>query len=176
MDPAAQALDALLWWRNILLICAIVLAAEAGALTFLTSLWRRPWYERFLALAPLSIFVWAVLMAHQAHEAYVAMLDYATFIRAHYPKEFVWRGGELAAMAKQVSRSGSLVMMATIGALALGALLLLTHWREAKRRSLVAQAEETVAQEGYSAGELEITVQGLHDLHSADGESSATYP
>jgi hypothetical protein len=171
MDPAAQALDALLWWRNTLLICAIILAAEAGVLTFLTSLWRRPWYERLLALAPLGAFVWAVLAARQAHEAYVAAQDYANFIRAHYPEEFVWRGGELTAMAEQISRSGSLVMMATIGALALGVLLLLTRWRETWRRPL---AEETAAQEDHSAGELEITVQGLRDLHSADGESSAT--
>lgn len=169
MDPAAQPLDALLWWRNLLLVCAIILAAEAGVLTFLTSLWRRPWYERLLALAPLGVFVWAVLAARQAHEAYVAMLDYATFIRAHYPEEFVWRGGELTAMAKQISHSGSLVMMGTIGALALGALLLLTRRRETKRRPL---AEATTAQEDYSAGELEITVQGLRDLHSADGEAS----
>jgi hypothetical protein len=72
-------------------------------------------------------------------------------------------------MAEQISRSGSLVIMATIGALALGALLLLTHWRETKRQPL---AEETTAQEGYSADELEITVQGLRDLHHADGEFS----
>ncbi|HEY7092079.1 MAG TPA: hypothetical protein VH393_02805 [Ktedonobacterales bacterium] len=171
MDPATQPLDALLWWRNILLICAFMLLAEAGALTFLTSLWRRPWYERLLALAPLVVFVWAVLAARQTHDAYMAMQEYATFIRAHYPEEFVWRGGELTAMAEQVSRSGSPVMMATIGALALGALLLLTHWREAKRQPL---AEETTAHEDYSAGELEIIVQGLRDLHSADGESAPT--
>jgi hypothetical protein len=94
MDPAAQALDALLWWRTIRLFCAIVLLAEACVLTFLTSLWRRPWYERFLALALPADFVWAVLMARQAHDAYVAMQDYVTFIRAHYPEEFAWRGGE----------------------------------------------------------------------------------
>src|SRR5690242_14358675 len=124
MDPATQALDALLWWRTILLICAIVLLSEAGVLTFLTSLWRRPWYERLLALAPLAVFVWAVLAARQAHDAYLAMQDYATFIRAHYSEEFVWRGGELTARAEQVSRSGSLVILASIGAPALGALLL----------------------------------------------------
>jgi hypothetical protein len=169
MDSAAQSLEALLWWRNVLLICAIVLLAEAGVLTFLASLWRWPWYERLLALAPVSVFIWAVLAARQAHDAYVAAQDYATFIRAYYPEEFIWRGGELTAMAEQVSRSGSLVMMATIGALALGALLLLTRWRETKRRSL---AEATTAQADYSAGELEITVQGLRDLHSAHGESS----
>jgi hypothetical protein len=167
MDPAAQALDALLWWRNILLICAIALLAEAGVLTFLTSLWRRPWYERVLALAPLAVFVWAVYMARQAHAAYVAMQDYAAFMRARYPEEFVWRGGELTAMAGQISRSGSLVIMSTIGALALGVLLLLTRWRETTRQPL---AEERAAQEDHSADELEITVQGLRDLHHADGE------
>ena len=172
MNPAAQPLGALLWWRTILLICAIVLAAEAGALTFLTSLWRRPWYERLLALAPLAVFVWAVLAARQAHDAYAAMQDYATFIRAHYSEEFVWRGGELTARAEQVSRSGSLVILASIGALALGALLLLTRWRETKRQPLATQAGEVTAQEDYSADELEITVQGLRDLHHADGESS----
>jgi hypothetical protein len=172
MDPATQALDALLWWRTILLICAIVLLSEASVLTFLTSLWRRPWYERLLALAPLAVFVWAVLAARQAHDAYVAMQDYATFIRAHYSEEFVWRGGELTARAEQVSRSGSLVILASIVALALGALLLLTRWRETKRQPLATQAGEVTAQEDYSADELEITVQGLRDLHHADGESS----
>jgi hypothetical protein len=148
-----------------------VLLAEAGVLTFLTfltSLWRRRWYERVLALAPLAVFVWAMLAARQAHDAYVAMQEYATFIRARYPEEFSWRGGALTA-AEQISRSGSLVIMATIGALALGALLLLTHWREMKRQPL---AEESAAQEDYSAGELEIAVQGPRDLHSAHGESS----
>ena len=172
MDPAAQALDALLWWRNLLLVCVIILVAEAGALTFLTSLWRRPWYERLLALAPLAVFVWAMLAARQAHEAYLAMQDYANFIRAHYPEEFVWRGGELTAAAEQINRSGSLVILASIGALALGALLLLTRWRETKRQPLATPAGEAVAQEDYSADELEITVQGLRDLHHADGESS----
>ncbi len=57
MDPAAESLEALLWWRNVLLICAIILIVEAGVLTFLTSRWRRPWYERFLALAPGAVFV-----------------------------------------------------------------------------------------------------------------------
>lgn len=170
MDPVAQPLDALLWWRNLLLICAIILLAEAGVLTFLTALWRRPWYERVLALAPLAVFAWAILMARQVYEAYVEAQEYATFIRAHYPEEFVWRGGELTAAAEQINRSGSL-MMATIGALALGALLLLTHWRETKRQPLATQAGEAAAQEDYSADELEITIQGLRDLHSADGES-----
>ena len=160
MDPTAQALDTLLWWRAILLICAIALLVEAGVLTFLTSRWRRPWYERLLALAPLAVFVWAVFMERQAHEAYVAMQEYAAFIRAHYPEEFVWRGGELTAMAEQISHSGSLVIVGTIGALALGALLLITQWRETMRRPLT---EETAAQEDHSADELEITVQGLHD-------------
>jgi len=155
MDPAAESLQALLWWRNVLLICAIILIVEAGVLTFLTSRWRRPWYERFLALAPLAVFVWAVFMARQAHEASVAAQEYAAFIRAHYPEEFVWRGGELTATVEQVSRSGSLVIIATIGAL-----LLITQWRETMRRPLT---EETAAQEDHSADELEITVHGLGD-------------
>lgn len=75
-------------------------------------------------------------------------------------------------MAEQVSRSGSLVIMATIGALALGALILLTYWRETKRQPLATQAGATTAWEDYSADELEITIQGLRDLHHADGESS----
>src|SRR5690349_10249167 len=129
MDPAAQPLDALLWWRNLLLICSVVLAAEAGVLTFLTSLWRRPSYERALALAPLAVFAWAVLMAHQAQYAYVAMQDYTAFIRAHYPEEFVWRGAELSAAAGQVSRSGEVTILLTIGAALLGVLLLFTRWR-----------------------------------------------
>jgi hypothetical protein len=162
MDPAAQALDALLWWRNILLICAIVLLAEAGVLTFLTALWRRPWYERVLALAPLAVFAWAVYMARQAHVAYVAAQEYATFIRAHYPEEFVWRGGELTAAAARVSHSAGPVVAATVGALVLGALLLPTRWREMRSRQIGPPAD------GNDSGnadrpELEITVQGLGD-------------
>jgi hypothetical protein len=172
MDPATQSLDALLWWRNILLTSAIALLAEVGVLTYLTSLWRRPWHERVLALAPLAVFVWVVFVARQAYEAYVAAQGYAAFIRAHYPEEFVWRGSELTTMAEQVSRSGSLVILASLGALTLGALLLVTRWREARRWPLAAQVKETAAQEGYSADELEITVQGLTDLYYADGESS----
>ena len=57
-------------------------------------------------------------MALQAYDAHVAMQEYATFIQAQYPEEFVWRGGEMAAMAQQISRGGSLLMIATIGALA----------------------------------------------------------
>jgi hypothetical protein len=94
------------------------------------------------------------------------MQDYATFIRAHYPEEFVWRGGELTATAEQISRSGTPVIIATICATALGALLLLTRWRETMRRPLTEEA----TQEDHSADELEITVQGLRDLHHADGE------
>ena len=158
MDSAAEALEALLWWRNLLLICAIALIVEAGVLTFLTSRWRRPWYERLLALAPLAVFVWAVFMARQAHEAFVAAQEYAAFIRAHYPEEFVWRGGELTAVAEQVSRSGSLVIIATISALALGALLLLTRWRETRGRQIEPPEDDNTDEP-----ELEITVQGLHD-------------
>jgi len=101
-------------------------------------------------------------------------VEYASVKRAFqkYIEEFVWRGGELTARAEQVSRSGSLVILASIGALALGALLLLTRWRETKRQPLATQAGEVTAQEDYSADELEITVQGLRDLHHADGESS----
>jgi hypothetical protein len=73
MDPAAESLEALLWWSRVLLVCAFVLLAEAGLLTFLTSRWRRPWYERLLALAPLAVFAWAVLMARQAQDANAAM-------------------------------------------------------------------------------------------------------
>jgi hypothetical protein len=36
MDPAAKSLEALLWWSCVLLVCAVVLLAEAGVLTFLT--------------------------------------------------------------------------------------------------------------------------------------------
>jgi hypothetical protein len=104
-------------------------------------------------------------MARQAHEAYLAAQDYANFIHAHYPEEFVWRGGELTAAVEQVSRSGAVTILLTIGALALDALLLFTRWREAKRRPLAGPAGETGApgKVGADEPELEITVQALNE-------------
>jgi hypothetical protein len=93
------------------------------------------------------------------------MQDYAMFIRTHYPEEFVWRGGELTAAVEQVSRSGEVTILLTIAALALGALLLFTRWREVKRRPLVGPAGETAApgKDGADEPELEITVQALNE-------------
>jgi hypothetical protein len=176
MDPAAQSLETLLWWSRMLLACTIALAAEAGALTFLTSLWRRPWYERLAALLPLGAFTRALWSARQASDASAAAQAYATFVRAHYPPEFLWRGGELAVAVNQVSRSGELVVVLTAAALLLGVLLALTHWRDAWRRRAVLRPSGTASQgdRGADDQELDITYQALHDPVQAplpDGEA-----
>jgi len=139
------------------------LAPEAVVLTFLTSLWR-PRYERLAGLVSLGAFAWALWSARQTRDAYAATQAYVTFMRARYPPEFLWRGGELAAV-EQVSRSGELVVALTAGALQLGALLPLTHWRKARRRHAVRCAGwmASPADRGADEQELDITYLALHD-------------
>jgi hypothetical protein len=160
----------------VLLACASVLAVEAVLLTFLTWLWSRPWYERLVALAPLGAFVWAVWLARQAHDAYDATQAFGVFMRAHYPLEFLWRGGELTAAAESVSRSGQIVLVMTIAALLLGVLLLLTPWREARRHTAPHQGTRRSSREPDAAElDIDITVQALHqpwEGHSHEGEDS----
>ena len=133
-------------------------------MTFLTWLWRRPWYERLVALAPLGAFVWAVWLARQARDAYDATQAFGAFMRVHYPLEFLWRGGELTAAVESVSRSGQIALVMTVAAFLLGALLLLTPWREARRFTAPHQGTNRSSREPDAAElDIDITVQALHE-------------
>jgi hypothetical protein len=126
---AYPVLAPLIVWQRIIVVYAVLLAAEGALLAVVTQLCRRPVFERLLALAPAIAFCWAALVAREMRLTAAGWSAYVSWVLAHYPASFAQHAYDgLDAAVTHAQRTAVLVLMVTLAMGVLGwALLLPQH-------------------------------------------------
>ena len=150
-------------WEGVLLGLALELGAVAAGLLFVSAWAKRPWRERLLALVPVAVFVWVVLLARGLRAQAEYWAHYLAFQAADYgPRAYPGLARQTqhdyGLVVESVNRLGWSAVVVTEGIALLGGALALRWWR-ARRRTLQGPlASARVAGEN---GEPDISVEPL---------------